>query len=242
MAYGDCGRAPGAHLEACRCGVNMPVPPRVLAMREERCGTMRCKSSFARVIATYSRGRSSVTPFFTIGIISSGSRSISTRCWTEPCRAGVRLGVDPPPGELPDLQTLEEVGLPPAVFLNPCLRRAHAISINPARRSRSRNPESNAWRRNMASTGSAIPPSRSGRRATEDMPVRGRGLLSCRSTATRSLRPPAAALLRATTRTRFVRRNSCRPKRAPDLVSRTKPMGYVGPSGASPANQRYKRL
>jgi hypothetical protein len=82
------------------------------------------------------------------------------------------------------------------------------------------------------STGSAIPPRRSGRRATADMPVTGRGLRSCRSTATRSLRPPAAALLRATTRTRFVRRNSCRPKRAPDLVSRTKPMGYAAIAGS----------
>ena len=39
----------------------------------------------------------------------------------------VRLGVGPPPSEPPDLQTLEEVGLPPAVFLNACLRTAHAM-------------------------------------------------------------------------------------------------------------------
>ena len=38
----------------------------------------------------------------------------------------MRLGVDPPPGEPADLQTLEEVGLPPALFLKACLRRAHA--------------------------------------------------------------------------------------------------------------------
>jgi hypothetical protein len=44
-----------------------------------------------------------------------------------PPGVSVRLDVGPPPGELRGLQALEEVGLRPALFLNACLRRAHAM-------------------------------------------------------------------------------------------------------------------